>query len=304
MSNLESLIKCLEPEKIKRDKLLSEYVNLGVGGKADLIYTTETSADLVKAVRLARSFDVPVTVIGSGTGVVISDKGVRGLVIINRSERVQIKPKRSIFDIFRKKEVTKAEVVVDSGVEIEKVVDKLLDLGILGFERMASLTGTIGAVISDGEGRDGLVKVSVLDEHSGVRSIDTSKEIKGVVIDVTYHLGYGKTEEVRRMVEKQRRKKRYLLNSSGKVFESINESEQLALGYRTRDPGYIVGEILNMKGFSVGKMMISKGDSNIIENLGGGKTEEFVSLVEEIKRRAREAIGIELVEKVVRVGEF
>ncbi|TRZ54050.1 FAD-binding protein [bacterium] len=283
---------------------MSAHTTLGIGGKADLFYTTENSGDLVKAVRLCRTFKVPVTVIGEGGGVVVSDSGIRGMVIKNKSERIQIKPQRNIIDFFRKKEVKKVEVVIDSGVDVDVAVDKLMSLGIVGLEKYASLSGSVGAVVSNGEGRNFLKRVSVLDVHGGVRSMGADKEPGGsIVIDATYLLSYGETKTLGKKIATERKKRQKMFSkSAGKVFEDIAVDEQMALGYPTRNAGYIVGEVLNMRGFRSGKMAISDLDQNVVVNLGGGKATDFIAVVEEIKRRAREAIGIELEEKVVRLG--
>jgi len=276
---------------------MSAHTTLGIGGKADLFYTTENSGDLVKAVRLCRTFKVPVTVIGEGGGVVVSDSGIRGMVIKNKSERIQIKPQKNIFDVFRKKHIKKAEVTIDSGVKIDVAIAKLQALGITGLEKYASLTGNMGALIGNGEGREGLKRVSVLDIHGGVRSMGVDKKFReNIIIDATYVLGYGVPMKWGKRTILKKAK------SVAKVFEDIPEDEQKTLGYLTRNAGFIIGEILNMKGFRVGKMAISDRDQNEIVNLGGGRAEDFIALVEEIKSRVREAIGIELEEKVVRLG--
>jgi len=298
LSNIESLIKCLEPERVKRNEPLAEQTVLGVGGKADLFYTTENSGNLVKAVRLARSFQVPVTVIGEGHGVVISDNGVSGLVIKNTSERIVIKPQKSIFDFFRKREVNKAEVVIDSGVRIKNAIEKMVSMGIVVPEKFELLKGSLGAVVSFDEGKELLKKVSILDEHGGVKSIGADKKVgTNIVIDATYLLNYGDTKLINDKTNKK-------IERGIKVFEDIGEDEQLALGYSTRDVGHIIGEILNMKGFKIGKMEISDVDFNVIVNKGGGTALDFIKIVEEIKNRARESIGVELTEKVVRLGSW
>lgn len=284
---------------MKLNEPMSAHTTLGIGGKADLFYTTENSGDLVKAVRLSRTFDVPVTVIGGGGNILVSDTGVRGLVIRNKSERIQIKPQKNILDIFRKKHLKRAEVTIDSGVQIDVAIEKLLALGIGGLEKYMFLTGNMGALIGSGEGKEFLKRVSVLDIHGGVRSMGVDKQFgENIIIDATYVLDYGEIKEIKRKVS------RYTKKSVRKVFEDIPEDEQKTLGYSTCDAGYIIGEILNMKGFRVGKMAIADDNQNEIVNLGGGKAEEFIVLVEEIKSRAREAIGIELVEKFVRLGSF
>ena len=280
---------------MRRDEPLAAYTALGVGGKADLFYITETSGDLVKAIRLARSFKVPVTVIGTGTGIVVADSGIRGLVVKNTSKRIQIKPQKSFFDLFRKKVIRKAEVVIDGGVEIDYAIEELKNMGILGFEKYTNLSGTIGAIVSNEEGKEFLKKVSILDEHGGVRSVGGDKKVgTNIVTDATYQLCFGEVKKTKKVGKKR--------IAGVRVFADLHEDEILALGYPSTDMGYIIGEILNMKGYKRGKMAISDQDQNRIVNLGGGTAEEFVALVEEIKSRARESIGIELVEKVVRLG--
>jgi len=296
LSNIESLIKCLEPLKTKLNEPMSAHTTLGVGGAAEIFYETETSADLVKAVRLSRSFNVPLTIIGNGSGVLVSDKGISGLVIKNSSERIQIKPLKNILDYFRKREIKKAEVIIDSGVSMDFALGKLYTLGLVGLEKYSLIAGSIGAMVSKGECKDLLRKISFIDEHGGVKSVGLDKRQEGsIVTDATFLLSYGKIDE------KPKRKSR-----SGKsiknVFENLLEDEQQALGYPTNDPGYIIGEILNMKGFKKGKMTIPADSCNEIENLGGGTALDCLNLIEEIKSRARESISIELVEKVVRLG--
>jgi UDP-N-acetylenolpyruvoylglucosamine reductase len=218
------------------------------------------------------------------------------LVIRNKSERIQIKPQKNIFGFLRKKDVKRVEVVIDSGVGMDKAIERLIVMGIVGLEKYRSFTGTVGAMVNNGEGKEYLKKVSILDEHGGVKSIGGDKKLgKNIVMDATYLLSFGETNNLGNETEKRKPK-------GVRVFEDIFEDEQLALGYPTRDAGYIVGEILNMKGYKKGKMMISNLDQNYVINKGGGTANEFLEIVEEIKTRAREAIGIELVEKVVRLG--
>lgn len=306
LGNIDSLIKCLEKTKLKLDEPMSRHTTLGVGGKADLFYVTENSGDLVKAVRLCRSFKVPVTVIGEGRGIAVSDLGIRGLVIRNKSERIQIKPQKSIFDFLLRREVKRVEVVIDSGVSIDEAIDRLVSVGIVGLEKLVELRGSIGAVVKNKEAGERLRRVSVLDDHGGVRSLGKDKDIGSqIVVDATFLLDYGKTEGlVKKIALVRNKRKRMFAHSAGEVFEDIEVEEQKTLGYPTKAASFVIGEVLNMKGYVHEKLMVSKSDGNVIINLGGGRATDFIELVEEIKSRAREAIGIELVEKVKRMGEL
>ncbi len=93
MSNTDGLIKSLGQDRVKENEPLSSHTTLRIGGPADLFYQAQSSGELIKAVRLARSFDIPVTVIGGGSNILVSDLGIRGLVIKNVGGRMEIKEK-------------------------------------------------------------------------------------------------------------------------------------------------------------------------------------------------------------------
>jgi len=93
LSNFEGLIKSLGPERVKLDEPLSSHTTLGIGGLADLFYEAENSGELIKAVRLAKSFEVPVTVMGSGSNASIADLGIRGLTVMNIGGKIEVREK-------------------------------------------------------------------------------------------------------------------------------------------------------------------------------------------------------------------
>jgi len=298
LSNIESLAKCLEPDKLKRDEPLSFHTSVGIGGPADLFYTTDTSGDLVKAVRLCKSFEVPMTVLGERTGALVSDLGIRGLVIMNKSDRVQVKPlKRGLSNFFRRIDPKIVEVTIDSGMSVEEAVERLGAGGIEGLGKHADYKGSIGGLVIEKKEAGVSKKISIIDAHGAIKSIEPKKYVQGeIVIDATFLLRLGEKTVI--IKQKQRETKR----TAGKIFRDINEEERQILGYPTNDPAYIVGEILNMKEFGVGGARVGKTDQNTIENIGGATYGDCVAVIEEIKRRARETLGIELLERVVRLG--
>ncbi|HOX96563.1 MAG TPA: FAD-binding protein [Candidatus Woesebacteria bacterium] len=304
LNNLESLVKCLEPEKTKLNEPMSAHTTLGVGGEADIFYKTENSGDLVKAIRLAKSFQVPVTVIGEGSGVVFGDLGIEGIVIRSNSKRIQIKPIRSFTDIFIKKEVKKMEVTIDGGMGTQMALKELDGKGIVGLECMKNYRGSIAGAVLDGLGREFLKKISIIDVHGGVKTKTPGKNVEGsVIVDATFVLRSGvQNQKLKKRGEKIKEKKQS--RSVSKVFEDLPEEEVKILGYPTGNPAYLIGDVLNMKDFRLGKMKISRSDANTVVNLGKGTAKNYVQLVEEIKNRARDAVGIELAENVVRLGKF
>ncbi|MDP2720744.1 MAG: FAD-binding protein [bacterium] len=71
---------------------LATHVNLKVGGRADFYFEVGSDNDLETAVKTAIREEVPYTIIGNGANILVSDKGVRGLVIQNRSKNIKFLP--------------------------------------------------------------------------------------------------------------------------------------------------------------------------------------------------------------------
>ena len=79
MMDLEELKKTLEPELVFSNELLANHTTLRIGGPADVLYRARTTKALVKAVRAAKKLNIPVTMLGWGSNVLIGDKGIRGV---------------------------------------------------------------------------------------------------------------------------------------------------------------------------------------------------------------------------------
>ncbi len=187
---------------MRRDEPLSAHTTLGIGGKADLFYITESSGDLVKAVRLARSFQVPVTVIGGGSNILVGDAGVRGLTIKNKSKKITVHKEGKIHALLRgvvgarwmrstkgslkgdftdinydERDKPDVEVVLDSGVNLQVAMAQLFDQGVTGLQWYSRIPGTIGgAVYNNIHGgthtfAEIVKKVVILDKHGGVKTI-------------------------------------------------------------------------------------------------------------------------------------
>lgn len=172
----ERLIQQLNAEKTKLEEPLASYVGLKIGGPAEILYLADGADDLVKVSKIARECDVPVTVIGGGTNILVSDKGIRGLVIVNVKgdikigEEVVVEDKESgQIDItyrwesdnsqgtfrgiefkdldYDESNLQKVEVVMDSGVNLPYALYYLIEQGLTGLQWYAGIPGTIGGAV-------------------------------------------------------------------------------------------------------------------------------------------------------------
>jgi UDP-N-acetylmuramate dehydrogenase len=159
-------------KKLKKDEPLSWHTFLKIGGPADWYYEADNSEEFLKAIKVARSFGVSITMLGDGSNVLVSDEGIRGLVLVNKSGKINIleksgsgkdtnKPmhrwesdsevgtfKYEFKDLdYDESDSPRVKVNMESGVKLPKAIDYLLDKGITGLQWYAGIPGTIGGAI-------------------------------------------------------------------------------------------------------------------------------------------------------------
>ena len=169
-------ISKLDKNKYKLNEPLGNHVPLRIGGPADILYIPENVTDLKDVIALAREYKVPVTVIGGGSNTLISDEGLRGLVVMNTKGDIKIgdvlekssnekededlvyrwesDDKAGTFrgiqfkDLdYRENDCERVQVVMESGVGLEYALYYLIERGITGLQWYAGIPGTIGGAI-------------------------------------------------------------------------------------------------------------------------------------------------------------
>ena len=200
---MSTLIKQLNPKNTKLNEPLSNHTTLKIGGKADIFYEAFNTQDLINTIKLAKYQSVPVTIIGWGSNILISDKGIRGIVIKNSTKTIKVKGEKPIqeskarissrfeankktgsfkgiemkdLDYDESKEM-RIEVEMDSGVDLPFAIKYLIDHGVTGLQWYAGIPGTIGgAVYNNIHGGTHLLgeaieKVKVLDKELNIREL-------------------------------------------------------------------------------------------------------------------------------------
>jgi len=185
LSNLDSLSKSLGENRVKKDEPLSRHTTLKIGGPADIWFEARDSGELIKAVRLSRSFGVPVTVIGGGSNVLVSDLGVRGLVVKNAGGKIKIhnsaEKSQQEYDLrngenggigkivstvarwmgsktgtekydfvdldYDEGDAPDVQVIVESGANLQATMNFLVSRGITDLQWYARIPGTIGGAV-------------------------------------------------------------------------------------------------------------------------------------------------------------
>jgi len=164
----EALAAALGPDAVRRDQPLARYTALRIGGTADLFVVAETASALRRAVALACLHRVPFRVLGAGANVLVSDAGVRGLVVLNRARATTYQP--SGHDA----PGGAAGVSAESGASLSTVARQCVSRGLAGLEWAATIPGTVGGAVVGNAGAWGgdvasaLVSASVLERGESV----------------------------------------------------------------------------------------------------------------------------------------
>ena len=104
--------------------------------------------------------------------------------------------------------------------------------------------------------------------------------------------------------ELAKRKSIQPMNSAGCVFKNITDEDKERLGYPTAATGYIVERVLKMTDFKVGGAKVSSAHHNFIVNDGGASAKDFLAVRDEVIKRAKESIGVDLESEIIHLGEF
>ena len=295
---------------------LSRHTTSRIGGPADLFVEATSADDLGELVRLARRYGVPIFILGGGANILVSDTGIRGLVILNKARRLEF--------------LGGGRVRAESGVLLPTLARECIARGLSGVEWAIGVPGTLGGAIvgnAGAHGRDtaadvGQVWILGLDNNVRVwtkeelqfeyrssrikregretrRAGEAEREIRGaryVIVAVEFELAQGSRAQLEaRAAEfnEYRRRTQPPGASIGSMFKN--------------PPGDAAGRLIDaagVKGTRIGMAQIATLHANFFVNLGGATGHEVKALIDLARTRVRERFGVELELEIELVGEW
>lgn len=276
-----------------------------VGGPAQWYLEPRTIAETQIGLAWAHQHDLPITVIGAGSNLLISDRGLAGLVICTR----HLRHVNTSFDIETR------SMTADAGKMLASLSWQAARRGWSGMEWAAGIPGTVGGAVVMNAGAHGhsteeiLVTTEVLNSDGSIETLTNqdlnysyrTSNLQGdtrLVLSATFQLqAAGDAEEVKsrtfRDLEKRHSKQPYDRPSCGSVFR--NPSPQYAA---------VLIEGLGLKGHRIGDAEVSTLHANFIINRQDATATEIRSLIYYVQRRVHEVYSIELEPEVKMLGEF
>jgi UDP-N-acetylmuramate dehydrogenase len=289
--------------KTSRNEPLARFTTMRVGGPADLFAEVHNLFELRAIARFARSREIPLFIIGRGSDLVISDAGIRGLVVLNRAQQFRVDGTR---------------FTADSGLPMAKAATVTRESGLSGLEFGLAIPGTIGGAVWANAGAHEADVAARLVEAS-VLAADGSEQVRSPAdLHLTYrdsalkHVAEGAPEIVTwatfeleraepavvggRLDEIRRWRQAHQplgLPSAGSVFRNPDDDSA----------GHIV-DSLGLKGWRIGGAAVSEKHANFIVNDQAGSAADVRRLAEGVRAAVRRERGVELRFEIVFAGDW
>ena len=289
-------------DRVRADIPLAPYTSARIGGPADILITANSADELSEIMLTVWKAKADYFILGGGSNVLISDKGVRGITILNRAKAVRFENK------------SQPKVWAESGVVFSNLSNRCASKGLSGLEWAASVPGTIGGAVYGNAGAFGGDMAGTLvwaelatdagREMWSVEKMDYGYRtsilkrggIRAVVLSAELTLKNATKEEVPVKIERfsERRKTTQPPGASmGSMFKN--------------PPGDFAGRLIEaagLKGTRIGNAEISPLHGNFFINHGKTDAEDIRALIELARKTVTDKFGIELELEIELVGEW
>ena len=295
-------------DRVQVGEPLAPLTTFKLGGPADVLLSLDRAEELQRAVTLARAQDVPVTVIGGGSNLLIADRGIRGLVIRVRGGEVR--------------QIGPARVRADAGLTINGLVRWTIAHGLASLEAWAGTPGTVGGAIYGNAHFHGR---NISDHVEAVRLLSRDGRISDVpvadmefaydysrlhrtgeiVISADFEVMPGEPDRLRAVARDslayRKRTQPLAMPSAGCIFQNPVPGRDSVPEGIPWSAGALVDRA-GLKGAREGQAHVSPTHGNFIVNEGNASAGEVRALIERCKRSVYREYGVQLREEIVSMG--
>jgi len=297
-------------DRLRSGVALAPLTTFKVGGPADWLIETRNSGEIVAALEVARAANVPVTLLGGGSNVLVADGGVRGLVIRARGGEVQA--------------VDERHIRADAAVTINGLVRWTINHGRAGLEAWAGTPGTVGGAIFGNAHFGGrligdLVAEVRLASPDGITAdvpasamafgYDRSRlqDTREVLLSAVFRVSPGEPAALRATARAslafRKRTQPLETPSAGCIFQNPEPGRDRVPDGVPWSAGALVDRA-GLKGAGSGGARVSATHGNFIVNEGAATAADIKRLIDRCRSAVRDRFGVELREEIVYLGEF
>lgn len=296
----DKLAALVSEKAITQNEPMSKHTTFRIGGNADMFVSPELH-QVPEILSLAKEHNVPVTIIGNGSNLLVGDKGIRGLVLSfgKGADEVNIQGTR---------------MTIGAGALLSKAAAEAAKNHLTGLEFAAGIPGTLGGAIVmnagayDGEMKDVVISAKVLTPSGEIKELSNEElelsyrhscipEKEYIVLEAVVELTHGDETEIREKMAdfRNRRVDKQPLEypSAGSTFK--------------RPEGYFAGKLIQdagLRGYTVGGAQVSEKHCGFVINKGDATAEDVCNLIKDVKRIVYDKFQVEMEPEVKMIGEF
>lgn len=299
-SFVSQLSASMPASRILMDEPMSKHTTFAVGGPADVLVLPKSVKEMSLAIRVARSLELPVTVLGGGSNVLVRDGGIRGVVIqLNQMMKVL--------------SCNGTKILASAGYMMKDVCQFAQEQGLTGIEFACGIPGTLGGAVFMNAGAYGgemshvVSRVRTVNSTGGVHTYNAPnlgfsyrqsrfQKSQEFVVEIELTLRQGNKAEIQQemddLMQKRRSKQPLEMHSAGSTFK--------------RPPGYFAGTLIDqtgLKGLSCGDAQVSTKHAGFVVNTGHASARDVLQVIHEVQKRVEKAHGVHLEPEVRIIGE-
>ncbi len=292
----------LNKENLYYDEPMAKHTSFKIGGPADLFIKVDNIEELKETLDLSKQNQIPLTIIGNGSNLLVTDKGIRGITA-----------KLNLKDIEIKNENNKQIIKVEAGVPVGLLAQKLLKEEITGFEELSGIPGTIGGAVIMNAGAHGkelkdiLKKVTAMDYNGNIHEFTNEECLfsyrnsrfqkeKYIILQATLELEKGNSTEIKEKMDEymQFRKEKQPIEypNAGSTFK--------------RGENFVTAKLIDeagLKGYKVGGAQVSEKHAGFIVNVDNATAKDVIELTDYIKEKIEEKFGKKINLEIQIIGE-
>lgn len=300
MKKVEVLIRDIIPEEnIFINEPMKNHTTFRIGGPADILVKPSDIEQIKNVCMACRAENEPYMIIGNGSNVLVSDDGIRGVVIL-------------LLDNYDRIRVENDIITAQAGARLSKIGAAALRGSLTGFEFACGIPGTLGgacimnAGAYGGEMKDILLGVTAMDKDGNIREYEPHEMQLGyrtsrfareglIVLEARMQLQKGNQSEIeaymKDLAARRREKQPLEYPSAGSTFK--------------RPEGYFAGKLImdaGLRGYSVGDACVSEKHCGFVINKGTATAEDVCTLMKNVSEKVKAEFGVELEPEVRIIG--
>ena len=302
MDYIELLIDKLGKQKVLLNEPMSKHTSFKTGGNADIFIKVNSIQDLQFILKIVKENNVPLFILGNGSNLLVSDKGIRGIVC-----KIDINK----FEIEEQGDFLLA--TVGSGNKDAEIAQKLMNLEITGFEFASGIPGTIGGAIKMNAGaygsemKDIVFSTTYMDYNGNIYKIGLTEhefqyrksifsDKNYIILESTLKLKKGKKLEIAEKMNEyskvRKEKQPYNKPSAGSTFK--------------RGEDFITAKLIDecgLKGKQIGGAKVSEKHAGFIVNENNATSNDILELIEHLQKEVFKQTGKKIKLEIEIIGE-